>query len=128
MDHATRQNALRLALRAFALVFIFAVYPLTIWWPSGWCWTPGRSDYLQMIVALYATLGVFLWLAARDPQRHVALIAFTIWSSVVHAGVMAVQSVSEPGQMGHLLGDVPALFVVAIVLGALSPDAARLRL
>jgi hypothetical protein len=40
---------------------------------------------------------------------------------VVHAVIMAVQSVNDPMQMGHLYGDVPALLLVAIVLGYLMP-------
>jgi uncharacterized protein DUF6632 len=33
-------------------------------WPSGWSWGQGHSHYLMMILGLYATLGVFLLLAA----------------------------------------------------------------
>ena len=34
---------------------------------------------------------------------------------------MTVQAVTQPGQMGHLVGDVPALFIVAIALAILAP-------
>jgi hypothetical protein len=121
-----RIGYLRLALRAFAAVFVFGLYPLTVLWPSGWAWHPGQSEYLQMIIGIYATLGVFLWLAARDPQRNLSLIAFTIWSSVVHGGIMAVQSLANAQHAGHLYGDVLALFLVAAVLGWLSPQALAL--
>jgi hypothetical protein len=40
---------------------------------------------------------------------------------------MAVQALSEPMERGHLLGDVPALLLVAIILGALMPRTAHLR-
>lgn len=73
----------------------------------------------MMIVGIYATLGVFLLLAARDPNANSSLIWFTVWSSLVHAGIMAVQSLSGAEHMGHLLGDVPALVLVAIVLSVL---------
>lgn len=126
MDEGTRLRNLRFALRALGLLFVFGVYPLTVFWPSGWAWHAGQSHYLQMIIGIYATLGVFLFLVARDPARHLGLISFTIWSSVVHALVMAVQSVSSPGNIGHLYGDVPALFLVAAILGWLCPAAARL--
>lgn len=128
MNESTRLRYLRLALRAFGLIFIFGVYPLTVLWPSGWTWHAGQSDYLQMIMGIYATLGVFLLLAANDPARHLALIAFTIWSSVVHGGIMAIQSVANPEHMGHLYGDVLALFLIAAVLSYLCPTAARVRL
>ncbi len=80
-----------------------------------------------MIIAIYATLGVFLIIAARDPNQHLSLISFTIWSSIVHGMVMAVQAVLNPQHIRHLYGDVLALFVIAAVLSALSPEALRLR-
>jgi len=44
-----------------------------------------------------------------------------VWSSVVHGGIMAVQSIVNPEHRGHLLGDVPALLIVAVVLAFLMP-------
>jgi hypothetical protein len=112
---------LQIALVLFGAVFCL-VYPLAIFWPSGWAWhegPPAASDYFMMIVGVYATLGLFLILAARDPAAHRSLILFTIWSSLVHAAIMAVQAIGAPGQHGHLVGDVPALVLVAAVLGGL---------
>lgn len=126
MNNATRAKYLPLVLRAFGLIFIFGLYPLTVVWPSGWAWHAGPSEYLQMIIAIYATLGVFLFIAAKNPARHVALISFTIWSSVAHGATMAVQSLAKAEHLGHLWGDVPALFLVALVLGMLCPAAVRL--
>lgn len=112
---------LKIALIAFGSVFCL-VYPLAIIWPSGWAWhegSPASSHYFMMIVGVYATLGVFLIRAAGNPSAHRSLIGFTIWSSVVHAGIMTAQSMNNPMHQGHLLGDVPALVLVAIVLGVL---------
>ena len=112
---------LQLALAAFGAVFVL-VYPLAVLWPSGWAWhhgAPYQSEYFMMIVGIYATLGVFLLNAARNPQANLSLIWFTVWSSVVHAAIMAVQSFGGEHHMGHLLGDVPALLLVAIVLSVL---------
>ena len=103
------------------ITFIAGIYLLMIVWPSGWVWHTGHSDYPLMIVGLYATLGVFLLVAARNPLAHRSLIWFTVWSSVVHGAIMAVQSFTSPGGHGHLMGDVPALFIVAAVLAALTP-------
>jgi hypothetical protein len=125
MDTTARQKLLRPTLIAFGLVFLLGVYPLTVLWPSGWVWHHGRSEYLEMIIAIYATLGIFLILAAREPAQHLSLISFTIWSSVAHGAVMGVQSLSNAAHAGHLMGDVPALFLVAAVLGWLCPEALR---
>jgi hypothetical protein len=121
-----RSSLLKYALVAFGAVFCL-VYPLAIIWPSGWAWhmgAPYESDYFMMIVGVYATLGVFLILAARDPAANRSLILFTAISSIVHAAIMAVQSFGMSGSMnhmGHLYGDVPALLLVAVVFLALLP-------
>ena len=121
MSEAGSTKYLSIAMVAVGLIFIFGIYPLTIIWPSGWSWHTGQSHYLQMILGVYATLGVFLLIASRKPLANLSLIWFTVWSSAVHAGIMAVQSFSSPEHMGHLWGDVLALFVVAGALAALTP-------
>jgi hypothetical protein len=122
VDAAQQEKLLKLALRLFGVVFML-VYPLAIVWPSGWQWHGGEGMYyFQMIVGIYATLGIFLILAAKNPAEHRSLIAFTIWSSVVHAVIMAVQAFGDPAETGHLIGDVPALLLVAIVLRLLMPS------
>jgi hypothetical protein len=77
-----------------------------------------------MILGIYATLGVFLVIASRNPLAHKSLIWFTVWSSIVHGGIMAVQSLTNTQYMGHLWGDVLALFVVAVVLALFTPRGA----
>ena len=114
----TRIKYLRLALQLVGVTFIFGVYTLTLLWPSGWSWHTGHHTphYLQMILGVYATLGVFLLIASRQPLAHLSLIWFTVWSSVVHGGVMAAQAIANPEHIGHLWGDVLALFLIAAVL------------
>jgi hypothetical protein len=124
---ADRTRYLRIALLLVGLIFIFGIYSLTIVWPSGWSWHTGHSDYLQMILGIYATLGVFLLIASRNPLEHLSLIWFTVWSSVVHGAIMAAQSVMNSEHMGHLWGDVLALFVVAAVLATLTPRGAAAK-
>ena len=123
MSDTNRLLYLRIALVVFGLTFIFGIYTGGIVWPSGWAWGQGHSHYLTMIIGVYATLGVFLLIASRNPEAHRSLIWFAVWSSVVHGAIMAIQAFSEPMERGHLLGDVPALFLVAIILGALMPRA-----
>ena len=117
---ARSYKLLQLALVIFGAIMLL-LYPLAMVWPSGWAWHAGmpyQSDYFMMIVGVYATLGVFLIYAARDPKANLSLIWFTIWSSVVHATIMAVQSFGGH-HMGHLWGDVLALLLVAAVLSVL---------
>ncbi len=122
MTTATRLRLLRVALILVGLIFIFGVYPLMMsFWPSGWRWSPNQPQYEQMILGVYATLGVFLLIASRNPLRHLSLIWFTVFSSVVHAVIMTAQALNIPSEHGHMLGDVPALFIVALLLAILTP-------
>jgi hypothetical protein len=125
MNESARVRYLRVALILVGLIFIFGVYPLMMGlWPSGWRWSPNQPQYEQMIVGVYATLGIFLLLAARNPLRNLSLIWFTVFSSVVHAGIMTVQALQAPSEHGHMFGDIPALFFVAVLLGVLTPRGA----
>jgi hypothetical protein len=129
MTAAEPNKYLRLALLLVGVIFIVGIYPLTVFWPSGWSWhTTGQSNYLQMILGIYVTLGVFLVIASRDPLAHRSLIWFTVWSSIVHGGIMAAQSLVNPEHIGHLWGDVLALFVVAAVLALLMPRGAAVKM
>jgi hypothetical protein len=128
MAESDRTKFLRIALVVVGLIFIFGIYPLTIIWPSGWAWhASGRSDYLEMILGIYATLGVFLIVASRNPLANLSIIWFTVWSSVVHGGIMGAQSLINTEHMGHLWGDVLALFLVAALLAILTPRGARAK-
>lgn len=120
MNDMQRLKLLRIALVVLGIICLL-IYPLMQVWPSGWTWHEGYSDYPLMIAGVYATLGVFLIRAARDPLANLSLIWFTVWSSLVHGAIMAVQSFTQPQHMGHLVGDVPALFIAAIVLALLTP-------
>jgi hypothetical protein len=119
MTESDRIKYLRVALLIVGLIF-FCLWPLTIVWPSGWAWhTGGRSEYLEMIFGIYATLGVFLIIASRNPMAHKSLIWFTVWSSFVHGAIMAIQSVADVRHIRHLWGDAPALILVGAVLASL---------
>src|SRR5262244_4212476 len=97
MSDANRLRYLRVVLVLVGLIFIFGIYTLGIVWPSGWVWGEAGprsfipSHYLMMIIGVYATLGVFLIIASKNPPAYASLIWFTIWSSFVHSGIMAVQ-------------------------------------
>lgn len=117
----SNSKLLSAALVMFGVIFCLII-PLAIIWPSGWAWhegAPAASPYFPMIAGVYATLGIFLIRAAKDPAGHASLIWFTVASSIVHAAIMAVQSLQDAHQAGHLVGDVPALLLVAVVLGVL---------
>lgn len=103
MNATLRLKYLQMALVAIGITFIAGIYLLMIVWPSGWTWHTGHSDYPLMIIGIYATLGVFLIMAARNPMAHLSLIWFTVqpgaWRNhgcpVVHR---SHESRSSPGR------------------------------
>ena len=122
MEEQQKLQYLKTALLVFGIVFVVGVPAMMMWvWPSGWSWTPRQPEYEQMIMGIYATLGVFLIRAAKNPLAHASLIWFTIWSSIVHAGIMLVQALADHSEHANMIGDIPALFLVAAVLWFLMP-------
>jgi len=121
MQQEEKLKYLKVALVVFGIIFIVGMYVMMRVWPPGWVWTPRQPEFLQMIMGVYATLGVFLIQAAKDPLANASLIWFTIWSSIVHGVIMLVQAIVDETERAHLLGDVPAIFLIAVVLWYLMP-------
>jgi 4-hydroxybenzoate polyprenyltransferase len=67
-------------------------------------------------IGIYTTPGIFLLIASCDQFQYRSLIWFTVWSSIVHSGIMAVQAILNSERTGHLYGDVLRLVLVAGVL------------
>lgn len=121
MSETMREKFLKAALVVFGLIF-FLIYPLGVVWPSGFRWHGEQGEYyFQMICGVYAVLGAYLIITARNPSENRSLISFAISANIVHAAIMAAQSIHDERERGHLLGDVPALLVVAGVLWVLTP-------
>ncbi len=107
-----RERALKIVLVLVGLLFCAAVYPLIL--------MAKQDPALAMMMSLYATLGVFLLLASRNPSAHRSLIAFTAWSSFAHAAVMAVQASLNLIPRRELMG-VTFFVVIGVALLALAP-------
>ena len=111
-----RERALKIMLVVVGLIFVAFAYPLT---------QPNQPEVLQMFMGVYATLGVFLLLASRNPGENRTLIAFAAWSSLVHAAIMAVQSFHDVDERVHLLSGVALFAVVGVLLILLRPSKMR---
>ena len=107
-----RERALKIVLVVVGLIFSALIYPLVVF---------GRQEpAVAMMLSVYVTLGIFLLLASRDPSANRSLIAFTSWSSIVHAGFMAFQVFQNLIQRGELVG-VVVLAIIGVILLVLSP-------
>ena len=78
------------------------------------------EEAMRMMLSVYATLGVFLLLASRNPSAHRSLIAFAAWSSFAHAAVMAVMVFRDVRARGEW-PPVVLLTVIGLTLLALAP-------
>lgn len=121
MDDQKKNWCLKIALRVIGVFFVFGLYPIMYFLPESWGWNPSQPEFEQMIQGVYATLGVFLIIAGKNPLEHRSLIWFTVWSSIVHGGIMFAQALNDSSEYPNLYGDIPALFLVAIILTALMP-------
>ncbi|MBZ5599367.1 MAG: hypothetical protein LAN83_13720 [Acidobacteriia bacterium] len=117
----SRERALKILLVLVGLTFLAGVYPL-----MTFLWQAKQSEAaLTMMLGVYVTLGIFVLLAARNPSTNRSLIAFTAWSSLVHAAVMAVQAFQIASERGHLLGGVLLFVIVGVPLIVLAPSKPR---
>jgi hypothetical protein len=115
-----RERALQVVLVVLGLVTAAAnLYPLVTSLLAGL--RPTAATTAPMFWSMYATLGVFLVLAARNPAAHRSLIAFTVWSSVAHAAVMALMAIQLPNKRGELLAGVAVTALPAVLLFVLAP-------
>jgi len=73
-----------------------------------------------MMFSLYVTLGIFLLFASRNPSANRSLIAFTAWSSFVHAMLMGGQAFARLVARGELIGSA-VLVAIGISLIVLAP-------
>jgi hypothetical protein len=107
-----RERALKIVLVVVGLLFLALAYPMTMFF--------SREPAVAMMFSLYVTLGIFLLLAARNPQGHRSLIAFTAWSSFAHAAIMGAQAYLKVVERGELIG-VTVLVLIGALLVMLAP-------
>ena len=104
-------------LRIFGLAFIFIIPIMKLDLFGGWVWSPAQWEYELMIQGIYMTLGIMMIISAKNPVRNSMFIWFVVWSSVVHAVIMAYQAAIAADEMGHFIGDIPVLIILALLLG-----------
>ena len=110
----TRLLALKIVLGFVGVLFLALSYPMVIF--------VRQEPALSMMLSLYVTLGVFLLLAIHHPWPSRSVIAFTAWSSIVHAFWMGGQALLGMVQRGELIG-CAILLAIGIALLALAPAA-----
>jgi hypothetical protein len=107
-----RERALKIVLVVVGLLFTAMAYPSVLFLK--------QEPALAMMMILYATLGIFLIMAARTPSANRSLIAVTAWSSLAHAGLMSYQAFRNLVARGELIGSA-VLVVIGVALIVLAP-------
>ena len=116
-----KYTALKVVLVLVGIFFIAGIYPMLEYVKVGWQWSPPQIEYEQMIMGIYATIGAFMIIVAKNPIKNTTFIWFVVWMNIVHATIMLYQSLMDVENMPHLWGDVPALYIVAILIAILAP-------
>jgi hypothetical protein len=112
-----RERALKVILVVVGLFFTAAAYPAI-----GGLHNPVNSDTGDtMQMAIYATLGIFLLIASRNPPAHRSLIAFAAWSSFAHAAVMGTLGFEIAELRTGFLIASGVLVVIGVILIVLAP-------
>jgi hypothetical protein len=111
-----REVALKIVLALVGLLFLALVYPAIVF--------VRQDPAMSMMFSVYVTLGIFLLIAIRSPLASRSLIAFTAWSSLVHAAVMGTQAMRNMVSRDELAG-VAVLIVIGATLIALAPAQQR---
>jgi hypothetical protein len=112
-----RARALKVVLVLVGLLFVSGIYPLL---------RMHADPAEQMLGVVYVTLGVFLLLALRNTTANRSLIAFTGWSSVAHAAIMAVQALRGEIPRADLVRAVLPLAIVGLLMIVLTPSKVKM--
>lgn len=89
-------------------------------------WGHGGRPVVLMLVAINLVIGITLIRSASDPLRHRSAIDLALAINTAHMATMALLAVTEPHELIHLIGDVPAgLIPTVIVLAAWLPVRAK---
>jgi len=113
-----KERTRRVALAVLGLVFFAtAIVPV-----AESILQPPRCTAGPMLNAVLATLGVFVFLAARNPPAHRSLILFAVWSSFAHAAIMLVTSYQLPAQREVLLISAAVTALGGILLMVFAPS------
>jgi hypothetical protein len=112
-----RERALKVVMVLMGLLFTAAAYPAV----TGVLHAAESDSGDTMMMSLYATLGVFLLLAVRNPAAHRSLIAFTAWSCFAHAVVMSLLEIPMVAERNGFLIASAILVVMGVALLALAP-------
>lgn len=107
-----RELALKVVLGLVGILFLALAYPMVVF--------VRQDPALSMMMSVYVTLGIFVLLAIRNPAANRSLIAFTAWSSFVHAVWMGYQALSGMIMRRELIGSA-VMILIGVALLLLSP-------
>jgi hypothetical protein len=110
-----RERALKAVLLIVGVLFVAGLYAIST----------TNEPAEQMLGVVYATLGVFLLVALRNTSANRSLIAFTAWSSIAHAAIMALQAYRNVIPRADLLRAVLPLTIIGFALILLAPPKVR---
>ena len=120
-----RERTRQVILGLVGLTFVAFIYFL--WGDlrnASWLAQRNDNECEPMFLSFFIVLGWFLLLAVKKPSEHRSLIAFAGWWSLLHAAVMAIQTLQAWNRGIHRdYKDVVIAGVIGGVLLAVTPTA-----
>lgn len=120
-----RERIRQVILALAGLLFVGLIYFL--WrdlWHASWLTQMNDNECEPMFLSFFVSLGLFLLLAVKKPSEHRSLIAFAGCWSLLHATVMAIQTVQAWNRGIHRdYKDVVITGIIGAVLLAVTPTA-----
>lgn len=121
----TRLRALKISMVFFGLFYLIAPTAYFLFAPDAFRWAPFSQPYENLIVAIYIALGICLIMASRNPLPQIAIIDFTILSSIFAGVSMTYNSLIKAGERIHLFIEAPLFYVIAVIFILLYPRRAK---
>lgn len=112
----TKIKTLRIIMIVFGLLFLLGPALFILLMPDAYRWAPFSQPYEHLTIALYASLGICLLIASKDPPSHVIIVDFTILSSILAGVALTYNAFFGDGETIHLFLDIPLLYLIALVL------------
>ena len=82
---------------------------------------PYQWDFELFFAGLFLVWGIFIWQAAKNPQKDSSIIKFTGWAFLIHAVTMIIVGFIRSQELIHLLNDSIYWFFLSFLILYFAP-------
>jgi hypothetical protein len=85
-------------------------------------WDDVYGHVAPMLITIYIVWGIYLFVAANDPQRHRSFLDFTMWANAAHGLLMIPMALFGSMYHSKFLTDIPFILILSIGIYLWRPD------